>query len=152
MPAMTDLTLAFAGVEIGTADLLMEAGGLATDDGLRSAIIVSLFTDARADVDDTMPAHGDRRGWWGDVAPAADRDVTGSKLWLLDREKIVAKALASARDYATAALAWLTEDRVAASVEIETAAIGATLALGVTVVRPAGPERRRFDFVWGSLA
>ena len=149
---MTDLTLAFAGTEIGIADLVLGAGGLATDDGLRSAIVVSLFTDARADADDPLPAGSDRRGWWGDVAPAVDRDETGSRLWLLDREKVTGKALARARDFAEAALAWLVEDKVAASVEVEAAAIGATLALGVTVVRPTGPERRRYDFVWAALA
>lgn len=66
------------------------------DDGLMTAVIISLFTDARAHDDDPLPdervgVSSDRRGWWGDCLPDAQGEQTlesiGSRLWLLWREK-----------------------------------------------------------------
>lgn len=151
---MTDLALAYASAEIEAADLLLVGGDLATDDGLRTAVIVSLFTDARAAADDPLPEPGaDRRGWWGDAVPRTAGDVIGSRLWLLAREKITGSVLARAREYAEEALAWLVEDRVASAVDVQVEARRPqTLAIGVTIKRPNGPDRSRYDFVWESIA
>ncbi|MBM3929225.1 MAG: hypothetical protein FJ335_12340 [Sphingomonadales bacterium] len=148
---MADLSLAFLNAEIGVADLVVDAGSLATDDGLRSAIVMSLFSDARAGGDDELPVDADPRGWWGDVVPSADRDELGSKLWLLDRAKVIPRVLASARDYATAALAWLVDDGVASSVGVDASgdSVNGELRLHVTVDRPTSGQPRRYDFVWG---
>ena len=72
---MTDLALHFA-PGAWSADLSILGGDLATDDGLRTAVIISLFTDARARADDPLPeADADRRGWWGDCG--SDERTTG---------------------------------------------------------------------------
>ena len=44
---MTDIALNWINA-LGGADIALEGPHLATDDGLRTAVIVSLFTDARA--------------------------------------------------------------------------------------------------------
>ena len=145
---MTDLAIRWR-PELMGGDLALDGVGLATDDGLRTAIIISLFTDARAEPDDPLPADAERRGWWGDALPQIEGDRIGSRLWLLRREKRLPAALDRARGYAAEALAWLVEDGVAAQVGVEAEAIGpATLGLGVVVTRPGGPGRQRFDFVW----
>ena len=146
---MTDLALAFDQATF-SADLLLDAGKLATADGMRTAIWISLFTDARARVDDPLPEPGaDRRGWWGDSEARDDGEQTGSRLWLLARSKIVPATLTRAREYAAEALAWLVEDQIASSVDIEVEAQRPDrLAIGVTIVRPTGPDRQRYDFVW----
>lgn len=65
---MTDIALAWDNA-LFAADLAIEGGRLVTDDGLRTAILISLFTDARANDDDPLPEPGaDRRGWWGDAS------------------------------------------------------------------------------------
>jgi phage gp46-like protein len=97
-------------------DLGTERGDLATDNGLLSAVLVSLFTDRRANADDVIPdGTGDRRGYWGDTYPEIDGDLIGSRLWLLSREKQLPDVLQRAQTYAEEALAWLVEDNIARS-------------------------------------
>ncbi|MFZ5746349.1 MAG: phage GP46 family protein [Pseudomonadota bacterium] len=146
---MTDIALTFDD-DLQAIDLAVEGGDLATDEGLRTAILVSLFTDARASTEDILPQPGaDRRGWWGDALAEIDGDEIGSKLWLVDREKITADAITRAREYAVAATAWLVDDKVASRIEVDAEAIRPqTMALTIWVYRPTGPARQRYDFVW----
>lgn len=157
-----------------TFDFAMDGADLAGDDGLRTAVIISLFTDRKADPDDVLPdddqalhtsgdlMRRDRRGWWGDFFPenvpvaaqpsaAADPvERIGSRLWLLSREKQMARVEQRAKEYAEEALQWLIDDGVASSVTVlaETTAPG-ILGLEVTIRRPNGPqEKHRFDNVW----
>lgn len=149
---MTDVALRWD-TDLFGADLALDGAALATDDGLKTAVIISLFTDARARDDDPLPAEGDRRGWWGDAEPAVAQDVIGSRLWLLSREKRLPSVVARAREYAEEALAWLIADGVASAVAVQAEAIGEhTLGLLVEITRPAGPGRLRFDFVWEATA
>ncbi|QPT08575.1 phage GP46 family protein [Sphingomonas paucimobilis] len=151
---MTDIALHMTDAADLLFDLALTGGQLATDDGLRTAIAISLFTDARAAEDDVLPEGGaDRRGWWGDVVPPVEGDTIGSRLWLLRRSKITAATVQRAREYAAEAVAWLLADRVASTVEVETEAQRPDrLAIGVIVTRPSGPERQRFDYVWSATA
>jgi len=149
---MTDLALRWDNA-LFQADLALDFGKLATDDSLRTAVIISLFSDARAESDDPLPdAGGDRRGWWGDAFAGGGRGI-GSRLWLLDREKITREVVGRARDYAREALQWLVDDGVASAVSVDAEAQPpAVLAIGVTIDRPGGPARQRFDFVWEATA
>ena len=89
---MTDLALIWS-AEAGLADLVIEGGGLMTEEGLRTAVLISLMTDRRARLDDALPSDdGNRRGWWGDVA-AEGNDRIGSRLWLLSRAKATTETL-----------------------------------------------------------
>lgn len=150
---MTDLALRWDDASF-TGDLALEQGALAADDGLRTAIFLSLFTDARAPDDATLPEQGsDRRGWWGNGFPQASpagssSQELGSLLWLLRRAKITSANIALAKDYATAALQWLITDQVASAVHVEVEAQGNRLSIGVTLDRPNGPARERYDFTW----
>lgn len=92
-------------------DLVLSGYDLAKDDGLRTAVIISLFTDRRAEADDEIPdGSDDRRGWWA--------GSSGSRLWLLARAKEMPDTLARARTYAIEALQWLVDDGVATAVEV----------------------------------
>lgn len=107
---------------------------IATDDSLRTAVILSLFLDRRARDDDALPDGGsDRRGWWADtIMPMTEGmlalhdgarsprgpDQIGSRLWLLSRELQVREVVRRAHDYAVEALAWLIEDGHASRVEV----------------------------------
>lgn len=149
---MSDLALIWSPAQ-GAADLALDGAALATDAGLRSAVIISLFTDRRAADDDILPATGSGlRGWWGDVAPTAPGDQIGSRLWLLSREKRTPQLLVRVREYCAEALAWMVQDGVAGDVAVEAAFVGdAGVSIGVVISRPAGPARQRFDFVWETL-
>lgn len=147
---MSDLALRWDG---HAADLAVEADDLVRDDGLETAVILSLYTDRRADDGDVLPDGGtDRRGWWGDAVPPVEGDRIGSRLWLLSREKEADQALRRAEEYAREALQWLVDDRVAERVEVaaEIPESG-RLALNVVIHRPkAEPVRYRFDHIWAA--
>ncbi len=136
------------------ADLAIVSGDLATDSGLEGAVLLSLFTDARARPDDVLPYEGaDRRGWWGDVAAGEADDRIGSRLWLLSREKLTSTVLARAREYALESVAWLLRDGVASVVDVATEVVApGVMGIAVFVTRPGGPARQRFDFVWRGLS
>lgn len=148
---MTDLALIWNDDDF-SADIGLDVGALLLDDGLMTATIISLFSDARARTDDPVIEPGaDRRGWWGDMlSPVANWEM-GSKLWLLAREKQRQSVLSRARDYAGTALRWMVEDQIAAAVDVEAQfPRPAWLALRVTITRPNGPQRQRFDFAWNA--
>lgn len=118
-----------APLDVAGPDCGMEAGDLVAEGSLRTAVILSLFLDRRANDDDILPnGSDDRRGWWADtVAPMTDYgigggsasgDHIGSRLWLLSREKQLAGVLERARHYAEEALTWLVEDGVATAVQV----------------------------------
>lgn len=153
---MADIALVHDGA--GAFDLALDATGLdlLRDDGLESAVILSLFADARASAEQAA-AYGDPldvRGWWGDYAPTVDGDATGSLLWLLRREKQTTETLARARGWAESALRWLTDDRVASRVTVATSyQARGVLRLDVDILRPAGGRvQYRYDYEWQAQA
>lgn len=164
-----------------TADLVLEDGQLATDDTLQTSVIVSLFTDQRADDDDVlpdyvspqMPGSGDRRGWWGDhylpdalAAIAAGLGLTplpvdrwGSRLWLLFRVKDTSEALQRAKEYAQEALQWMLDNDVASAVNVIASSVAGdpgsarTLLLQIEIVKPdKTTENYAFDYAWRAQA
>lgn len=149
---MSDLALSFDGSTL-TADLLFDGFSLVTDDSLRTAVVISLFSDRRAVDDDRLPDGGnDRRGWWADTFAPIEGDRIGSRLWLLSREKQLREVVARAEEYAREALEWLIEDGVAASLVV-TGSIPRTgwLRLDVEIVRPGNAETSRYFFAWEAL-
>lgn len=101
-------------------DWLIAPPELAHDADLETAVLLSLFTDRRADPDDTLPgAPSDTRGWWGDTPPAGEPpDPIGSKLWLLSREKQTNDVRLRAEDYCRDALAWMLDDGAADQIDV----------------------------------
>lgn len=123
---------------------------LVSDDGLETAVLLSLFSDALASEQEAADAGAtDRRGWWGDAFAAAGEHF-GSKLWLLRREKRTAQTVERARRYAADALAWLVGDGVADAVDVEAEMVGLeTLGLQVTITRKREPlAQYRFERFW----
>lgn len=160
---MTDIALRWVD---GKGDVSVSAGDLLMEGGLQSAVMLSLFMDARAEDADVLPdGETDRRGWWGDQFAQEDNDRIGSKLWLLWREKRVPETLRRAQQYAEQALAWLKGDGVATAVTVTTAF--ATLAeltgsandqdhalvIEVNIDKPDGTrESFRFAYQWQQQA
>lgn len=140
----------------GGADLAIDAAAddLLSDEGLHTAILLSLFLDRRAEPDDVLPDGGtDRRGWWADEFAEVQGDQIGSRRWLLARSKRLASVLARDEQYSSEALEWLIEDRVASRVDVASEAQGETQALLVTVHRPGkDPVTFRFADVWEAEA
>lgn len=110
----TDLALAVLDGSDVAIDLVMAAGDLVTDEGLRTALLVSLLTDRRADPDDPLPlGETDRRGWAGDLLEREQDDWIGSKLWLLFPGKRTEATRLKIEAAAREAIGWVERDRVA---------------------------------------
>jgi phage gp46-like protein len=154
-----DLALTWSNTT-GDADLSLvldaadQAVDIATDQGLATAVILSLFVDRRAEDDDKPPSEDptDRRGWWADEFAEVEGDRIGSRLWLLDRSKLTYDLVPRAREYAREALAWLLEDRVVSSVDVVAERTATALLLAIELKRPGrDPVTLRFAPRWDHM-
>jgi phage gp46-like protein len=128
--------------------LRVENGDLAKDEGLETAVLISIFTDKRISDDELPTGETSKRGWWGDVFPNVDQDQIGSRLWLLERVKRTAETLRKSEDYIKEALNWLIEDGVAASIEVTSSYDeNNQLVAALTVIKPGG-RQSRFQMLW----
>jgi phage gp46-like protein len=137
----------------GAADFVVEDNDLLTDDGLETAVLLSLFLDRRAEDGDVLPdGETDRRGWWGDAFPVVEGDRIGSRLWLLARSKQTQEVVDRAKEYATEALQWLIDDKVAARVDVESEIVrNGIIGIGVSIHRPKQDVKNyRWNYTWAS--
>lgn len=149
VPPRVDVKILFDLTDLLDGDIALEDGDLVVENSLGSALLISLFTDRRADADELARFGGDDpRGWWADSLALVPGDECGSKLWLLQREKQTAETLQRAREYTEQALAWLIEDGICERVNVE-ALYPRDRLLGL-IVEPvrARATNERFAFVW----
>lgn len=131
-------------------DLAYDANGVLVEGrDLETAVLISLFTDAAAKPGDDVPPGELRRGFWADVH-APDRDVWGSRLWLLERSKVTRENILRAKEYCDEALAWMVRDQLASAVLVETSRFVLSpethgYRISVVVVKPDGS---RWERVW----
>ena len=129
---MADLSLSFDDAT-QRADLVIANNDLATGEDLRTAVILSLFTD--------------RGTAWQDSLEGVP---LGSRLFLLRRAKRTPQTLLQARDTCQEALAWLVSDGVAQGVAVQTGWDGTILRIGITIAQAAGPGAQ-FSFMWETV-
>lgn len=151
---MTDLALIWNAAD-SRADLALVGGALLLDEGLRTAVLISLMTDATARDDDNLAdgdaqGQGDRRGWWGDL-PVEGQPARGigSRLWLLRRAKATEGTRLRAITMVREALAWMVADGICQSIGVE-AVLGGNPPdrLLITVTLRRGGTSARFDIPW----
>jgi phage gp46-like protein len=145
---MTDLSFqwneaAFRG------DWVIGQGGLLLEGGIRSAVAISLFTDARAP-DNFVLSDGtnDRRGWWGNTYAA---QPWGSLLWTLNRAKKTdgTALLNLVRDMCASALQWLLDGGYVASIAVTPSWLTPqVIGIVITVTAPDGSPTQPFRFDW----
>lgn len=124
------------------ADLVLLNGDLAVDEGLESAVLLSLFTDRRAR---ELPAGElDPRGWW----PDSPDDRWGSLLWTLTRGKLTRETVERARAYCREALAWAVEDGILERVEVGVTSSDTLLLLEIGLVRGSAT---RWPTIWAGV-
>lgn len=102
----TDIKIINTGVEY---DIEFSGGDFTPEEGLETAVLMSIYTDRRADDDDILDDPDDKRGWWGDQFEA---DEIGSKRWQLYRQKITNETMSLLRQYDRDALQWMIDDGV----------------------------------------
>lgn len=132
----------------GTFDLKIGFDGdLETDDFFDTAIIVSLFSDRRADESEVRESHR-RRGWIGNErTPGFEM---GSKLWLFEQSRLTRTVMNQVQDAAGVALAWFVDDELAVAIRAPRASTtaGGRLALDVELERDLSIIERRYFILW----
>jgi phage gp46-like protein len=129
-------------------DIVIENGDLKADNGLETAVLISLFSDRRADIEELPKGDTNLKGWWADLISDKITDLIGSKLWLADRAKMETELLPLLEDYVRDALNWMIEDGIAQSVEvIATQNDSQSATLSVTINKPDG-DNIPFKFIW----
>ena len=107
--------------ENGLFEIAVKNGDFDTVNGFETAILVSLYTDARrteADVSDPLT----RGGWIGNWRTAKEPRELGGLCWTVEHERLTQNVLNLAREYATRSLEWMVKDGVCRNVEVETEA------------------------------
>ena len=117
------------------------------------AVINSLFSWRRAEPADRLPGN-QKFGWWGDGTLTIFNDAWGSRLWELARSPLTDAIVLRAKGFVEEALAWLLEDGVAQTVEVQAERQGLDrLAIGCLIVRSDGSSLNiRFADVWKYLS
>lgn len=100
-------------------DLSCSAEGTDVTRALDTAVVLSLFCDARAGEADDIPAGSDRRGWWAQ-AYFDDDDTWGSSLWQVLTKKASKSTLIYAQRACERSLEWMIADGICQQVDVET--------------------------------
>lgn len=146
--ARGDIAIVWGDVD---GDLSVSDDDLLADEGLVTAVLLSLFVDRRAEPDDVLPSgDADRRGWLGDEFAAVEGDRYGSRLWLLDRAKRTPGIAREAEGYVREAVAWMLEDKVSDRVEVTVTDKPQALLFDLQIFRPGADDPVAFKFahVW----
>lgn len=123
-------------------------GDLVRENGLETAVFISLFTDRR--VLKTETDDKNLRGWWGDMISEIP---IGSKLWLLERSKTTQDTLIKAKRYAEDALKWMINDGVVAKITVTALRLGTpgndVLGLAIEILKKDGSiESFKYNDLW----
>jgi len=134
-------------------DIFYEYGDLTREEGLYSAVLISLYTDRRASVNDVIDNPVDKKGWWGDLVPDAG-DRIGSKLWQYSRSKTTQEVLINVKKIIKECLQWMIDDGVAKKIEVSTEKFGTPgnyrLGAEIKIYRRKEDESLniKFDDLW----
>jgi phage gp46-like protein len=151
---MTDIATRIIDFTRG-ADLALDGVLLANDDGLLTAVLISLGTDRQAHVDDILPnadqGDTDRRGWCGDDLNDDPADRIGWRGWLNDAAKQLPEVLLRDAEYAKEGLQWMIDDGTASRIDVNAfSPRDGIRALAIAIHRPNLPVTRfQFENFWG---
>ena len=137
-----------------SGDAVLSQGDLAELDDLKTSAIISLFSWRRANADDRLPDGSDNpQGFWGDLFADQVNGRTGSRLWLLSREKLTQETLNRAKEYVIEALQWMIQDGVATGIDVQVERHGLhQLSIGIVITRQTGQMiTLRFENVWEAI-
>ncbi len=120
-------------------------GDILTEDQLDTAIIVSLFTDRRAEPHEVQKPQL-RRGWIGDLE--TPEVLWGTTLWLLEQARLASKTATLAKGAAQAGLDWMVRDGIAVSVSTRAFVEDQTMRLIVDITKPNSKTESFMVSLW----
>lgn len=149
---MTDIALK-ADAAGYSFDISYNESGFITDEGLQTAVIISLFTDRRLPAGSVHPeGSGDPRGYWGDVGDA-DGYEWGSLLWTLYRQVITNEVITSCREFCYQSLEWMITDGIAESITVNAERAGTyQISIEIEIVRQSKQDAVKYSYLWDGQA
>lgn len=130
--------------ENGLYVLDIKNGDLAVVDGLETAMLVSLFTNAR--LDESIRSNPmQRSGWVGNIQTAKTKRQLGGQCWTLENERITTYYLAQAKEKSRRAHDWMINDGVARHVVTNASAKGQSVNIGVVYT---GRDGKKYDSIY----
>ena len=130
------------------ADINIGETGLEQDDGLETAVLISLFSDARCTDEQLPPDFTFKRGYWADMFAEKNGDKHGSLLWLLEREKQTVEILSKIEEYCRQSLQWMIDDGIAKDVSVQASHPRPEFTLfAVSITKPDG-KIHAFKTLW----
>lgn len=125
-------------------------GDILTQDFFDTAIIVSLFTERRANESEVLdPAL--RRGWVGNESTPGFEQ--GSKIWLFEQARITRSVLNGLSTAVKDALEWFVDSGFADSIDaVEVTATTTGITLSTNIRRPNSQVDRQFFTLWDNTA
>lgn len=149
---MTDIAILPDGF-FAPFDIYVAEDGFKADDGLQTAVIISLFTDRRLPDGVAHPdGAADRKGYWGDLAES-DGYQWGSLLWTLYRQVITDTVITNCRQFCEDALQWMIDDGIAESVTVTAERAGTyQINIGIIVVKRDTRDTLRYSYLWNGQA
>ena len=142
---MSDIKLNIT--ESNELDVAILNGDLETDDGLQTAVYLSLFTNRRAKSTETKT--DTLGGWWADET-LPDKDQIGSLLWTLQRETLTQETILKAKQYAEDSLSWMTADGVAEEILVTVSRSGIFGISFDIVIKSPKSLIHRYKILWRS--
>lgn len=142
---MSDIALVEKENEI---DFALENGDLVLDEGLETAVLISLYSEKRVDRSELPDGESSQKGWWGDLLSEVEGDQIGSKLWLLNRGKLTLETVPRIENFVRDALQWAIDDGLASRVNVVAAlSERGRVETDVEILRPDN-QNNSFDFIW----
>jgi len=137
----------------GIYDVILDTNGdLKGTDSFDTALIVSLFSDARAS-QTQVAVPQNRRGWLGNVAPPIEGYEMGSLLWLVYQERLTQNVLNAAVDFARQCLEWLVVQGMAQSIDVSGEIVPSYgIALTIVITSLTGQTETRYVKLWENTA
>lgn len=133
--------------ELGYADIQLISSGrdVAGDQGLETAVLISLFTNRRVNDEKLLPDNSnDKGGWWGFEYSEFS---FGSRLWLLRRGKNRNELLSLAEQYVKEALQWMIDKDVAETIQVVASFSNPKIMmLDIQISRPEISEEKRYTY------
>lgn len=129
-------------------DLEFENGDFIIDDGLETALVVSILSDRRAD-NSQVSQRELRRGWIGDLVTTLPGFKLGSHIWLSEQARITQETLTTIQDSAEKSLDWMFSAELITEVEARASiTTKSSILLLITVTSPNGSVSTKAFNLW----
>lgn len=112
-----DIALTYS-PQLQAFDIALDGADLMAEETLASSVLVSLMSDRLAASHEVAQGE-DRRGWWADAFSQAQH-LTGSRMWLLEREKQLQAVVIRCRQFCEEALQWMIDDGLVSAITVTT--------------------------------